>query len=66
MRNSEERLNKLLEQFPKNSYYSSSKNEEEKLNIFVEFAIMEFCIHHEDYESLMDEKTGMSFHQYIL
>ena len=35
------------------------------LDLLLEYVFLEFAIYHENYESLMDEKTGMSFHQYI-
>ena len=35
------------------------------LNLHIEYTILEFHIYYEAYESLMDEKTGMSWEQYI-
>ena len=58
--NSEERVDKLYTQLPQGSAANDIW-----LDMLVEFAILEYCIYREMYESLMDQKTGMSFFQYI-
>ena len=61
--NPEERLDKLYAQCPQCPQASIVDNA--WLDIFVDFAICEYHIMCEAYDSLMDEKTGMSRIQYL-
>ena len=61
MINSEKRVNTLYEKLPKGDIMKDSY-----LDFLTEYVILEFSIYYETYEGLMDEKTGMSFSQYIL
>jgi lysyl-tRNA synthetase class II len=54
------RVIELYKQFNKES------SERFNLDLHIEYGILEFYIYYEVYESLMDEKTGLSWEQYIL
>ena len=58
--NAEDRVDKVYESLP-----SKVKDSDELLDILTEYSMLEYIVYYEMYDSLMDEKTGLKWEDYI-